>query len=153
MRSRVFLAALASHLPQVAEPLDRFVVRGLADPGALEAFYGESLSISMDYGVMERADNVLTVRSVFPWDDLGSWSALERVRPAEDGVVSHGRLVALDCEGSIAYADQGLIAILGVKDLIVVRTDRATLVLPKDRAQEVRRIVQSIVSSDQEEYL
>ncbi len=144
MKARVYVEALRLHLPEVAAALARI------DTDGLDAFYAAVPSISIDYGVMEKASNVMTVRAAFAWDDLGSWSALERVLPAE----GHGDVLALDSEGSVLYAEEGVIAALGVPDLIVVRTARATLVLPKSRAQDVRRIVRELGENERlREYL
>jgi len=134
MKARVFTAALDLHLPEVGGALKNL------DAGGLTAFYEAVPSISIDYGVMEKAANVATVRAAFAWDDLGSWSALTRVLPAE----GHGDVLALESDGAVLYAEEGLIAALGVPGLVVVRTPRAVLVLPKERAQEVRRIVREL---------
>ena len=154
MKAGVFLAALRSHLPEVAGPLDRLIATGLDVPAHLETYYAEVPSISIDYGVMEKARNVLTVRGAFPWDDLGSWSALERVIPGKDGVTSRGDVLALDSPGAIVYSEEGIVAVLGAPDMIVVRTKDATLVIPKSRAQDVRRIVESLSRKNElERYL
>jgi mannose-1-phosphate guanylyltransferase len=149
MRARVFLAALERHLPEVFRALEEMDARGFEAPGAREAFYAAVPSVSIDYGVMEKAENVLTVRSSFPWDDLGSWPALERVLPAEEGVVARGEVLAVECPGSVIYAEEGVVAALGVKDLVIVRTRDATLVVPKERAQEVRALVQRLGGRDE----
>jgi mannose-1-phosphate guanylyltransferase len=148
MKARVVLDAIRRFLPDVAEPLDRLDFSRAVAQGEVDAFYDAVPSVSIDYGVMEKADNVLTVRSTFAWDDLGSWAALERVRPAGDGALSHGDALLLDSPGAIVYSESGLVAVLGVPDLIVVRTADATLVLPRERAQEVRRIVQTLAERD-----
>jgi mannose-1-phosphate guanylyltransferase len=113
---------------------------------ALEAF--RSLpNLSIDYALLEKAATVHVVPATFPWDDLGAWDALERSLPTDgDDNVVVGEVLALDCEGSIIYNDNAeqKVALVGVSDLVVVITPDAVLVCPKDRAQEVKRIVGSL---------
>jgi mannose-1-phosphate guanylyltransferase len=105
-------------------------------------------SISIDYGVMEKAGNVLAVRARFPWDDLGSWVALERVLTPRGDHIAMGDTAVLDSPGAIVWSGEGLVAAIGADNLIIVRTRDATLVLPRERAQEVRRIVQLLSQRD-----
>jgi mannose-1-phosphate guanylyltransferase len=153
MPAATLLEAVRRHLPEVAGPLDRLAAATPPsalgfDAAALADYYGAVPSISIDYGVMEKSDNVVTVRGAFPWDDLGAWSALERVLPASDGVTSVGTTLAIDSPGAILYADDGLVAALGLPDVIVVRAGKSVLVVPKSRAQDVRRLVQAIEARD-----
>jgi mannose-1-phosphate guanylyltransferase len=144
MRVAAFRSALERHLPEVAGPLAALEADGTLDAAALDRFYAAVPSISIDYGVMERAEQVFTVRGAFPWDDLGSWSALARVLPAPDGVHERGETLALDSEGAILYSEGSLVAVLGLPGVIVVQTPDAVLALPAERAQEVRRIVEAL---------
>ncbi|HEX7879959.1 MAG TPA: mannose-1-phosphate guanylyltransferase [Candidatus Eisenbacteria bacterium] len=153
MPAATLLEAVRRHLPDVAGPLDGLdaaTPKGATgfDAAALLAYYGAVPSISIDYGVMEKSDNVITVRGAFPWDDLGAWSALERVLPNVDGVTAVGATLAIDSPGAILYADEGLVAALGLPDVIVVRAGKSVLVVPKSRAQDVRRLVQAIEARD-----
>lgn len=143
MRAGVFLAALDRHLPGVAAPAHQLAAAGF-DPDALARYYAAVPSISMDYGVMEKASEVFTVPGRFAWDDLGGWNALERILPRQGDVTASGDALAIDSPGSILYATDGLVAVVGLPDVVVVRTGDAVLVVPKARAQEVRRIVQDL---------
>jgi len=82
---------------------------------------------------------VAVVPAEFPWDDLGSWRALERL--GNRGSFQRGDVIALDSPGGIVWAESGVVAVVGVENVIVVHTPDATLVVAKDRAQDVRRIV------------
>lgn len=144
MRAAAFRAALERDLPEVAGPLADLEGGGPIDAGALDRFYGAVPSISIDYGVMEKAAEVFTVRGAFPWDDLGSWSALARALPPTYGVFGQGETLAIDSEGAILHAEGGLVAVLGLPGVIVVQTPDAVLALPAERAQEVRRIVEAL---------
>lgn len=144
MKAAVLLAAVAQHLPELDAALAPLRAAPLLTPAVLDAYYRAAPSISIDYGVMERADNVRTVRALFPWDDLGSWVALERILPSQQGGVVQGEALLLDSPGAVVYSESGLVAAVGAADLVIVRTADATLVVPKSRAQEVRRLVQEL---------
>ncbi len=125
---------------------------GLADIGpsigtdkekdAMESVYGSLQSISIDYGVMERADNVLIVRGDFGWSDIGSWDALwEASAKDPSGNVTRGRIAAIGTRNSLVFASDKLIAAVGVEDLIVVDTGDALLICRRGSSQDVRQIV------------
>lgn len=127
------------HLPSHAEGLAR-LLRG--EP--LEGVYGALPKISIDYGVMEKAEALRVVLGRFPWDDVGNWRALERVfaqDEQENVCLGGGRHVALDTFGCVVYADRGTVATLGVSGLVVAKVGDEVLVVPKDRAREVRELV------------
>lgn len=112
----------------------------------LEVAYPKLTATSIDYGVMEKADHVVTFPLDCGWDDLGSWTSLESVAKEfggqhEVGVVSNGDVVSIDSTGNIIDAPGRLVALLGVKDLIVVEHGGAILVARKDQAQDIRQIV------------
>ena len=118
-------------------------------PAGLEA-------LPVDKGIMERAGNVRMLPIDYHWNDVGSWAALTRVIGRDSAgnwpaMTGGARLVAEDAGGCVAYAEGGeLIALLGVRDLIVVRAGNATLVAPRDRAEEVRRMVQRLADEGPE---
>jgi mannose-1-phosphate guanylyltransferase/mannose-6-phosphate isomerase len=101
--------------------------------------------VSIDVAVMERSKRVAVIPAPLQWSDVGSLMALEGVaEPDAAGNVRSGRGVDIDSRGSIVYSTDRLVATLGVEDLIVVDTPDATLVLPKDRAQDVRQVVDAL---------
>ncbi len=100
-------------------------------------------SISIDYGVMEHATDVVTVPGDFGWHDLGSWASLAEVNPVdENGNIVRGKTILDDASDNIVYSDGGVVALIGVSDLVVVQSGNAVLVVPRDRAQEVRHVVE-----------
>lgn len=137
---REFLPGLASGLAQVQVQWGK--------PGEAQAIakaYRKAEKISIDYGVMEKAHQAACVRGEFSWDDVGSWHAMERLALSDiQGNISQGDVISLDTTGSTLISDQGLVATLGISDLIVVRTPDATLVARKQDAQRVREIVQAL---------
>ena len=98
--------------------------------------------ISFDYAVMEKADNVLVTSGDFGWDDVGSWTAVDRHLNTDDrGNAILGGVTLLDCENSVAVAEGAKIAALGVKDIVVVTTGDSVLVASKDRVQDLKKLL------------
>ncbi|MFH1690556.1 MAG: mannose-1-phosphate guanylyltransferase [Candidatus Eisenbacteria bacterium] len=148
-RADVFLAEVERHLPNVAEALSA-ITRGPGDAGfddELVRFYRSVEGISVDYGIMEKADGVLVVPSDFGWDDVGAWPAVARIWPGDGaGNTVRGDALVIDSSDCIAYSESGIVAVLGMSGVVVVRTPDATLVCPKDRARDVRLIVDGLRS-------
>ncbi len=153
---RLMLEEIRAHEPRIAELLARVPRHtDLSATASLEGYYRDAPSISIDYAVMERSKRALVARAGFSWDDLGSWEALG-VPEARDpsGNVARGSVLLHDCKNVIAVADGGLVAGVGVEDLVIVRTRDVTLVCRRDRVQEVRAIVEQLKSrTDLDEYL
>lgn len=104
-------------------------------------------SISIDYALMERAKQVFVAEAAFDWDDVGSWDALDRSLHADDsGNVGMGESVLVESQNNIVVNEcpEAVVTLLGVSDLAVVVTGDAVLVCPKDRAQEVRKVVEAL---------
>jgi mannose-1-phosphate guanylyltransferase len=135
------LAELERLLPEVVGPLAGAMRRG--GRAALARAYRRLPAVSIDTGVMERAERVAVVRAGFPWSDVGSWAAVGELwrRTGAGHNATRGRVVALDSRGCVVDSPERLVALLGVEDLGVVDTPDAVLVCRRDRAQEVRRIV------------
>ena len=109
----------------------------------LEEVYPTFPDISMDYGLLEKAKDVLMVEGNFFWDDVGNWLAMERImRKDKAGNVKKGLTVTLDSQDLIIWGAQDkLIATLGIKNLVIVDTPDALMVIEKSRAQEVKKIL------------
>jgi mannose-1-phosphate guanylyltransferase len=143
-RVDVMLAAIRAHMPELAAGLEQLAdALDRGDAAALERLYPQLPAQSIDYGVMERADNVAMVPASFGWSDVGSWAALPEVSTLDaDGNVVFGDAVLVDTSGSVVDARGGrLVAVVGCRDLVVVDTEDALLVVPRDRAQEVRQVL------------
>ncbi len=144
---RTFCAGLEKHCPPLAE-----MMRRLAAVGGGEAFatavgreYAQLKKISIDYALMEKADNIVMAVGQFAWDDVGSWPALENHLPKDtSGNALRGDCEALDSSGNIVLSEGRLTALIGVKDLVVVQAEGVTLVCPKDRAQDVKKMVERL---------
>ncbi|MES1207523.1 MAG: sugar phosphate nucleotidyltransferase, partial [Pseudomonadota bacterium] len=131
------------HLPGLGALLDAALKA--ADPAAtIAAGYKDVPSISIDNGIMEKTSGLRVVPGEFGWNDVGSWAALPAMRPADArGNVVLGEATLIDADGSIVVAEEGapFVGVLGVRDLVVVATRDAILVVPRDRAQDVRKVV------------
>lgn len=128
----------------------RSALAGGADLNALLAErYPTFEKISIDFAVIEKAKKVLMVESTFDWDDVGSWPAVARHYPADDaGNTIKGNAVLEGCTGNIVVAESGhTIAMVGVDDMIVVQTRDATLICPRDKAQDIKALVKLIAQS------
>ena len=104
--------------------------------------FGRLKPVSIDYGVMEKASRVAVLPVDFGWSDLGSWDAVGEVIPPDaDGNVTVGRVVSMGCRDTTVYAENRLVATVGLTDAVVVDTPDATLVCRKDMAQNVKDVV------------
>lgn len=101
--------------------------------------------ISIDYGILEKAWEVYVIESNFKWDDIGSWTALERYMEIDEyGNSIKGRMSVLDTHNCILYGDKRLIATVGIEDLIIVETDDVVLVCKKDRDQDIKTLLKNL---------
>ena len=108
--------------------------------------------ISIDFAVMEKAEGVVMLESAFDWDDVGEWPAIARHYPSDpEGNVFKGSGVGVDSNGNRAFSEDGhCIALLGVKDLIVVQSGDATLVCHKEHAQQVKDLARRVAEAHPE---
>ncbi len=129
-------------------------LNGLNVPNRLKDLYSSLESISIDYGVMERSRDVFMVPASFQWSDLGSWAALDEVIEKDDsGNILRGNAIDIGSQNTTIFAGERLVATIGLKDMVVVDTPDATLVIPKEKTQEVRKIVEVLKKNGCEEHL
>ena len=146
-RGDLLLELVSRHLPALSAGLEAIA----AAPGRLAELYRALPAISIDYGVMEKLDEIATLPLDCGWSDLGSWEALSEVLPSDGaGNSARGEVVAVDTRDNLLWSDQGTIAVLGVEGLVVVRTGDAVLVMPKGRSQEVRALVEALQARGRE---
>jgi len=155
-RPRVLLEALRRHLPRTATvlaALPRFGARKFA--GELERIFPLCENISIDFAVMERADNVSGIAAAdFGWSDVGSWNAVYELLPRDGcGNAVGPESICLDAQNNFVDARGKTVALVGVKDLIVVDTDDALLVCDRARAQQVGEVVKALERQRREELL
>ena len=138
-RAGVVLKELYTHAPEIIEPLEQ---RG-------PDIYPQLLKQSIDYALMEKTNLAYVLPVEFGWDDLGDWNALERLlKKPENTNVELATHVGLDTQGSIVYAtnSEDVIVTIGLEDVVIVRDRNVTLVINKDRSQEIKQILQTLAN-------
>jgi len=120
----------------------------------LELVWPQVKKETIDYGIMERAEDVAVIPVDIGWSDVGDWTALSDLLPADaEGNVVVGQHVGLDTRGCLIHGSCHLVTTIGLEDMIIVDTEDALLVCPRERAQEVRDLVKKLRESGREEYL
>jgi len=162
-RTEVFWEAVKLHLPRLHREMRRLekTAGTSREEKALEEAYACCPAVSVDYGVMEKAKNVALIEAQFSWNDVGSWAALGKIcAPDKNGnaLIScgreqQGRGLLLDSSGCLVRSEGKLIALLGMKDTVVVEAGNALLVCPRDRSQDVRRVLEELKVRGWKEYL
>ncbi len=143
-RGSVLLDLYGRHLPELAAGLERVAEEG-GDPERRHSIYAGLESVSIDYGLMERLSSIGSVVADCGWNDLGSWASLAEALPADgDGNRTVGSAFAVDARDNLLFADAGAVAVIGVDGLAIVRTGDAVLVVPRERAQDVRKVVEQL---------
>ncbi|MBS1150063.1 MAG: mannose-phosphate guanylyltransferase [Myxococcaceae bacterium] len=155
-RADVMLAAFAELMPELARPLEllRTTIGTKKYPAALKKFFPKMPATSIDYGVAEKAANIAVVRADCGWSDVGSFSALPELRPLDShGNVVEGNAFVIDSSRCVVLAGKRPLAVVGMKDVVVIDAGDAVLVLPKDKAQDVRKVVEALKAAKLERYL
>jgi len=143
-RAATLLAELGKHAPELRHGLEeiRAGLGSAAEDDVIQQVFGRLEAISIDYAVMEKTDRARVIPADIGWSDVGSWTALDDVSPRDAaGNVICGNVVDIDSHDTIVYADKRLVATIGLNGLIVVDTPDATLVCSKERAQDVKKVV------------
>jgi mannose-1-phosphate guanylyltransferase len=144
--TRVVLAGIERHMPELFRGLR--AIEGAVAAGdsqkVAEGFKGFQ-KISIDYGLMEKADNVLMVKADFAWDDVGTWGSLQRVMELDEaGNYLRGSPVCVDAKGCVIYGEDVPVGAIGVSNLIIVASREGVLVCDMGRDQETRQIARMI---------
>lgn len=158
LRARVYLEELAAHAPAIAEACAAAMTHSVRDGPFLrpdaEAFR-RSPNISIDYAVIEPTKRAAVVPVDIGWSDVGSWDALWSVADKDgSGNSFHGEVVAIDTQGSLVRADPGIaVATVGVRDMVVVAARDSVLVMPRNRSQDVKAVVDELKSTGSSRHL
>ncbi len=132
-RAGVVLKELRTHAPEIIIPLE--------EKGA--AAYPQLPKTSIDYALMEKTQLAYVLPVDFGWDDLGDWNAIERLLKGDAANVELATHVGLDTQGAILYAtdEQDVIVTIGLEDVVIVRDRNVTLIVKKDRTQEIKQVL------------
>lgn len=141
-------------MPRLHEGLLK-IRNAAGDAEKVAEIFGHFENISIDYGVMERSERVATLPCNLGWSDVGSWVALEEFLPTDrSGIAANCTVENVDSRNSLVFAEKSrLVALIGVRDLVLVETPNALLVCSKDRTEEVKKVVQRLREDHLEEYL
>ena len=155
-RPSVFLAAWERFLPEGVQPLLK-IEQSLKNTGrekviALE--YPLMPAISVDCGILEKADNVVVIPADFEWNDVGSWDALYDILPdGKDGNKGLGEIESIDSSGNVFFNPGGTTAAIGVNDLIVAVKDGTVMICRRGDSQRVKELLEKIKSEGKEKLL
>jgi mannose-1-phosphate guanylyltransferase len=150
-------SAIARHMPDLALGLDALD----REPSALSRIFPELPSISVDYGIVEKVASephggrIAVVPGDFGWSDVGSWQSAWELAPKDSrGNALPDGAVAIDAFDNLARSTGGkLVALVGVEGLVVVETEDAILVMPRERSQDVRAVVEALKASGRTQLL
>jgi mannose-1-phosphate guanylyltransferase len=152
----VFLDAVKQFAPALYADL-RKIQADLGKPSfekTLDTIYHAVEGISVDYGIMEHAKNIYLVEGNFVWNDLGSWESVYlTAEKDENGNAGAGESIIIDSKNSYIYSETGLIALVGLDDVIVVQDGNTTLVCKRDKAEEIKKVVDKLKAENKNQYL
>ncbi len=156
-RARVFLRALEQYLPGVYEALltiEEHIGTEREQEATLAAFE-KMESISVDFGVMEHAKNCSVVQALpYGWNDVGSWDAwADHFETDDEGNLLHGDALAIDSQGCVLYSADRMVALVGAKDLVVIDAGDSVMVCPREKVQDVRKIVKELKARGREDLI
>lgn len=145
-RASVFLAELRAHAPDIAALMPRL------EAGDVDGFFRHAPAVSVDEAVLERSRACAMLPAPFHWDDVGTWEALARTRPRDQrGNTRTGDVLCVESDDNIVYSEGGRVVLFGVRELVVVAAGDTTMVTTRERARELKRLVQRLPSSSRAE--
>lgn len=118
--------------------------------------YSKMQSESIDYGIMEKSDNIYVIPGNFGWDDVGSWLSVERLKNVDsDNNIFDGNIVSYDSNNNIVInnSNKKIMALVGVENMVLINTEDAILVMNKDSSQDIKKMLEKIKNDNREEYL
>lgn len=145
-RADRFMEMVKQHQPQIFAATQALAESNQAIAAA--DVYASMADISIDYGLLELADNVAVVPVDMGWSDLGSWESIYQQRGKDpQGNMLEGDVLAIDSQDNLLWSEHGLVATLGVANLAVVQTRDATLICPRERVQDLKQLVAAVKKS------
>lgn len=155
-KTSTILESFQEYMPKVYTAFMRIkdAIETESEKEVLEREFSELESVSIDYGIMEKYPDIYTIPGNFGWDDVGSWLALERTyQTNENGNIVDGNVITIDVKNSIIQAKDKLVAIVGLENIVVVDTEDAILICAKDKAQDVKKVIENLKVCNRNQYL
>jgi len=159
-KTSALVKAFEQYVPDMAkltQPLTK--LSGAKFHSALNKIYDQAETISIDYAISEKANNLVLIPGDFGWDDVGNWDVvynLGRKDLAGNVVVSEDdqvKTLAIHSQNNLIHTDGRLVALVGVNDMIVIDTDEIIMIAPKSRSQDVKKLVERLKEEGKKEYL
>jgi len=155
-RASVILREMEENIPELYQPLAKLKgqFKTKTFSSKLKKAFSAIKSTSIDYAVMEVSKNVYMVKGEFEWNDLGSWEALyDLSNKNKDGNAIEGNANLIDTKNSLIKTTGKYVATIGLEEMIVIATDDVVLIAPRERAQEIKGLVESLKKSANKKYL
>lgn len=155
-KASVILSEIEKYLPELYNGLMKIkeCLGKDNEKDEIKKIFETFTSESIDYGVMEKTDRAEMIITKAGWGDVGSWKSLENYLEKDDsGNITSKKHILIDTDNSIIEGDKRLIAAIGLKDMVIVDTEDILLICPKDRSQEVKKLVERLKEEGREEYL
>lgn len=139
------LAEIERRMPLLSAGLAE-IENSWQDSDRVAAIFGGFEKISIDYGVMEKAERVAVLPCRLGWSDVGNWNALKEFLPADkNGIAANCMVESVDARDCLVFAeDSRLVALIGVQDLVVVDTPNALLICPSEQTEDVKKVVEQL---------
>jgi mannose-1-phosphate guanylyltransferase len=149
-KAEAIIREFKTHLPEIYKQM-KVLMESDKSREQINLFYQNCPSISIDYGIMENADNVHVVPGSFGWNDVGSWKAVHELsmKDAHQNAAGDSKAVFLQASSNLVHSESGkLVSLVGVDNIAVIETDDAILVVNLDNAQMVKEVV-DLLDSDE----
>ena len=156
LNAKTVLSLFKQHAPEIHKLLMRYdaAIGKPNEDQVFEEVYEAVPRISVDYAIMEHADRVFVIPASIGWNDLGSWASLHEImQNDEDGNAVAGEHVGVDTYNCLIHSRDRLIATVGLDNMIVVDGGDVILVMPKDRSQEVKQLLEEVKKQAKDRYL
>ncbi len=152
-RVDVFMEQLANHMPDLTGKLEKIAAR--IDARKLyNSIWAEIKPESIDYGLMEKVENIFVVKASFKWNDLGSWNAIyDELPKGKHGNLIKGNGTIVDGKGNFIYNNKHFTAVIGLDNIMVINTPDATLVVNKENVEDVKKAVNYLIENGYEDLL
>jgi mannose-1-phosphate guanylyltransferase len=151
-RGDVLLPEMERHLPNLMKTVGEMA--GMTDPEDRKKLYLTLESETIDEGLLEKSDQLAVIPATFSWADVGSWADLHDVLERDkDGNLFDGEYIDIDSHDCFVYSPKQLVATIGLSNLVIINTGDAVLICPKDRSQDVKKVVERLKAEGMERYL
>tara|TARA_B100001750_G_scaffold78352_1_gene62178 strand:- start:71 stop:646 length:576 start_codon:yes stop_codon:yes gene_type:complete len=148
-----FMKNIKTHMPELNDQINKISKR-INKGVSYDDIWNKIKPESIDYGLMEKAKDIIVVKAKFEWSDLGSWNIIHDISPKnKDGNTIRGDGLIIEGINNFVQSDRQFIALLGLDNVVVISTDDATLVVAKDRVEEVKNIVKYLKDDKKENLL